>query len=307
MPSPFRHDQTSTTDRSSRPLRRRSILAGGAGIGAALVAGCTAAGDELLGDVGGDDSAERRTGSFRLLVSDQPNAIGDFSELNVTFDHARVIRIPDETDDGTSAEGAENATTEAVANATTAEHASVGDVPANATSAENATAAAANAERGVVKIDLEGETADLTELIGEKATEIADVPLAAGRYASIHLEVASVEGIASEDYDPTDGPGNAGGRRPAHPNAADEDEADDGEATDDELPTLPVKLPSERLRINRPFEIAADERLEFVFDINVIRRGDGEYVLAPVIGESGVVGRDVEADVIDDETPPGRM
>jgi hypothetical protein len=68
-----------------------------------------------------------------------------------------------------------------------------------------------------------------------------------------------------------------------------------------------VKIPSGKLMLTRPFEVAAGESVDFVFDINVVKRGKGNsYNLQPVIGESGVAGKDVdveevEADEGDDE------
>ena len=58
--------------------------------------------------------------------------------------------------------------------------------------------------------------------------------------------------------------------------------------------TVAMMVPSGRLRIIKPFEIAADAELSFVFDINVVQRGPNGYNLLPVIGKSGVAGEDVD-------------
>lgn len=111
---------------------------------------------------------------------------------------------------------------------------------------------------GYVEIDVDDETVDLTTVTGEKAVEVFDGEVPAGTYSSIHISVSQVEGVV------------------------------DGEEVD-------VKLPSERLKIVKPFEVGEDEPLEFVFDITVVQKGrSGGYNLLPVVGESGVVGEHVE-------------
>jgi len=63
-----------------------------------------------------------------------------------------------------------------------------------------------------------------------------------------------------------------------------------------------VKIPSEKLKLVKPFEVAAGESVSFVFDISVVKRGKNNgYNLLPVIGESGVAGKDMEANEIDPE------
>lgn len=115
---------------------------------------------------------------------------------------------------------------------------------------------------GFVEFDLDDVTVDLTEVVGDRAVSILESELEEGRFSGIELRVSSAEGVV------------------------------DGE-------TVEVNVPSDRLRIVRPFEIAADEELSFVFDINVVQRGPNGYNLLPVIGKSGVVGEDVEVDEID--------
>jgi hypothetical protein len=114
-----------------------------------------------------------------------------------------------------------------------------------------------------VEIDLDDVTVDLTTVVGDRAVSVLEGELEEGRYSGIELSVAAAEGVV------------------------------DGE-------TVEVNVPSDRLRIVRPFEIAADEELSFVFDINVVQRGPNNgYNLLPVIGKSGVVGEDVEVDKVD--------
>jgi len=122
---------------------------------------------------------------------------------------------------------------------------------------------------GVVEFDLDDVTVDLTQVVGDRAVSVLEGELEAGRYSGIELRVASAEGVV------------------------------DGESVD-------VMVPSDRLRIVRPFEVAADTELEFVFDINVVRKGQsGEYNLLPVIGKSGVAGEDVDVEEVDGNESAG--
>jgi hypothetical protein len=60
-----------------------------------------------------------------------------------------------------------------------------------------------------------------------------------------------------------------------------------------------VTILSDRLRIVRPFEVGPDEELSFVFDTDVVRKGQsGGYTLLPVIGKCGVVGEDVDIEEV---------
>ena len=276
----------SNADPSYTRVHRRGFLAGGAGLGATLFAGCAGTDDGIFeSSANGDDGDTSSTGQFRLLVSDRPSAIGDFAELNVTFEKARVFG-----GSGDVEESIDDSDNTSVENNTSTDDGTLDDVDDHD-------------QQGFTEIDLSGQQADLTQLIGERATEVADIPLAPGEYSTVQLFVADVEGIASDEYDPDDGPGrpdDAGRGQDETDDSELEGDADNGDDTADDEIILPVKLPSERLQIVRPFEIVAGEGVEFVFDINVIRRGDGEYILQPVIGESGVVGEDVEAVIIDD-------
>jgi hypothetical protein len=117
---------------------------------------------------------------------------------------------------------------------------------------------------GFVEFGLDDVTVDLTEVLGTRAVSVLEGELDEGRYAGIELRVAAAEGVV------------------------------DGETVD-------VMVPSDRLRIIKPFEIAADAELSFVFDINVVQKGpNGGYNLLPVIGKSGVAGEDVEVAEIEE-------
>ncbi|MDR5656284.1 DUF4382 domain-containing protein [Halodesulfurarchaeum sp. HSR-GB] len=225
-------------------LPRRKLLAVGAGVGVSLLAGCT-------GDTNGSE-----TGTFRLLVSDQPADIADFDRLDVTLDSARVF-------EGESESGTTTETTSApeTTETTTDEETTTQEEETTETTVESETTTTGTEtdedERGFFRLDLEGTTVDLTQVVGEDAISVFDGELEAGTYNKVELEVATVEGIV------------------------------DGEE-------VPVKVPSEKLQVQKSFEVTAEEPVEFVFDINVVKKGPNGYNLLPVIAKSGVAGRDVE-------------
>ena len=236
-------------DHDGTSLNRRQFIAVGGGVGAVLLAGCV--GDDSPSD---GDAAETATGSFRLLISDQPVAIDEFDSLEVTLDRARVFGDPDEsrTDDGGGEgpdDGGDDTNPDDGGDDTNPDDGG-GEGPG---------------QRGFFVTDLDGATVDLTEVIGERAIEVFNGELPAGQYTKIELYPEDVGGIV-----------------------------------DDEAVT--VHVPSDKLQITVPFEIEAGETLAFVFDINVVRRGQtGEYNLTPVIAESGVAGEDVEVEEIETE------
>ncbi|WP_414837936.1 DUF4382 domain-containing protein [Candidatus Nanosalina sp. VS9-1] len=61
-----------------------------------------------------------------------------------------------------------------------------------------------------------------------------------------------------------------------------------------------VKIPPGKLMITKSFEIRPNSTTSFVFDIQVVLRGNEQnnqgYILRPVISESGVAGEDVEVE-----------
>lgn len=112
--------------------------------------------------------------------------------------------------------------------------------------------------------DISGKTADLTQLVGEKALPILETELDAGTYTKVELHVASVNASVNGSQ-------------------------------------ANVKVPSNKLQITKGFTIVADEETRFVFDINVVKKGHtSEYNLLPVISESGVVGQDVDIDEVNE-------
>jgi len=106
--------------------------------------------------------------------------------------------------------------------------------------------------QGWVEFTPEIMTVDLTQVQGEQSQEIwrGDVP--EGPYSQVFIYVSEVKGILES--------------------------------------TIEVKLPSSRLHISKPFEVADDLLTSFTFDITVIESGNrGKYILKPEISESGVL------------------
>lgn len=279
------HDDTDASNPHYDAFGRRSFIIA-SGIGATMLAGCTDL--EGLGDSSEptDDGENDETGTFRLLISDQPNAIDDFDELNVTFDEARVFPGDDEDDDDEETPTPEptptptpNETVTPTPNSTATDDLDVSPMQ-NGTPEETPTPDETpeltptqtpdeddeedDDDAGFYFIDISGKTVDLTEVVGDVAVEIFEGELDAGSYQKLELHVDDVEGILT-----------------------------DGESAS-------VKVPSEKLQIVHGFEVEAGETVSFVFDINVVAKGQtGEYNLLPVISGSGVAGSDVDVEETD--------
>lgn len=289
--SPDRASETATTE-----YLRRHILAVGAGTGALMLAGCSTntAGNDPDGDSSSSDDTDNggsAAGTFRLLISDQPVAIDDFDELNVSFDRARIFpessEQADDSEDGESDPGSEedDEGDEPENDENETEDENEEETEENEENDESETEdepdddeneadsdepeddeAADDGQDGFQVIDLDNATVDLTQVVGDKATGVFEGTLEEGRYTKIELYAADVEGIV------------------------------EGESVD-------VKIPSGKLQIVKPFEVVAGETLSFVFDINVVKKGQQQaYNLLPVISGSGVAGRDVEAEEIEGES-----
>ncbi|MDY6789583.1 MAG: DUF4382 domain-containing protein [Candidatus Nanohaloarchaea archaeon] len=110
-------------------------------------------------------------------------------------------------------------------------------------------------------IDIEGRTVDLTQVKGARAKSLLNTTLETGTYTKIELHASDNRGIVNGEE-------------------------------------VAVKIPPGKLMITKDFEIKPDKTTEFVFDIQVVLRGNQRnnqgYILKPVISKSGVVGKDVE-------------
>ena len=110
-------------------------------------------------------------------------------------------------------------------------------------------------------LDLNGTWVELTNLVGNKSLPVLNGTLEAGNYTKIELHLTETYGLVNGT------------------------EAD-------------VKVPSGKLMITMNFTVVANETTMFVFDMHVVKKGNGGYNLRPVISESGVVGKDLDDVVI---------
>lgn len=112
-------------------------------------------------------------------------------------------------------------------------------------------------------------TVDLTQLVGSASIEVLELDLEPGDYTKIELYV---------------------------------DQPNIDAATVDKS-AADIFVPSGKLMIENDFTIVEGEQVTFVFDINIIKKGQGtEYNLIPVISESGVVGEDLDESEVDEVT-----
>lgn len=100
---------------------------------------------------------------------------------------------------------------------------------------------------------------DLTELVGPNETRLLDARLDVGTYQRMDIYISSALGTLRDGTNVT------------------------------------VDVPSGRVFLNKAFEIAEDQETEFVFDVTVVKRGDGSYALKPNATESGTKGKDAGA------------
>ena len=121
-----------------------------------------------------------------------------------------------------------------------------------------------NESEDVQRVSLENTSAvDLTQVRNLAAQSLINTSLASGNYSKIELYSERINASV------------------------------DGE-------NVEVKIPPGKLMITKPFEIRPNATTSFVFDIQVVLRGNEQnnqgYILKPVISESGVAGEDVEVE-----------
>lgn len=104
-----------------------------------------------------------------------------------------------------------------------------------------------------IERDVDNETVDLTELQGAKATKIAEYDLPNGTYTKVFVHVSDVNGTLNATGDSVD-----------------------------------VKLPSQKLHINKQFIVNGSNEVDFVYDLSVHKAGQsGMYIIKPVVAQSG--------------------
>ena len=94
-------------------------------------------------------------------------------------------------------------------------------------------------------------TFDLTKLQDGNVTTIINESIGTGKYTQVRLIVESTKGLVNETI-------------------------------------VDVAVPSDTLKIVKPFTITENQTVTFIFDIHVVKAGK-KYNLVPVIGKSGVV------------------
>lgn len=194
---------------------------------------------------------DRDSGTVRMYLSDERNAIDRFEHLNVTV--TAVSFQSAEAEAEADADASANASADADANGSVDADNGSADAAATGNATANASAdAEADAEAGWHTREVDERTVDLTRLQGENATRLGNLTVAEGEYAAVRLEVSEVEGTLKS-----------------------------GERVD-------VKLPSGGLVVNEAFALDADGETDFVFDATVFEAGaSGMYILKPVASESG--------------------
>lgn len=219
--------------------------------------------DDQTADTGSTtQQTSASTGQFYLMVSDKPADISDFDYLNITFSEARIFQQEnsEETTNETvnTTETNTTGTNSSSTNSTnsTQTNSTETNVTENETTEEN---------EGFTTVDLNG-TADLTQVVGDKAKSIANLGLEEGNYTKISLYAESIEASVNGTQ-------------------------------------VNVKIPPGKLMITKPFTVSANSTTGFVFDIGVFLRGNQQnnqgYILKPVISQSGVAGKDVPVNLTD--------
>ncbi len=112
-------------------------------------------------------------------------------------------------------------------------------------------------EEGIIQQSFEPVDVPLTDLIGDAAIALWTGELPEGDYVKIFIYVDEVWGTLV---------------------------APEGE----EAEVVEIKLPSNKLQLDMPFDVGEEETTEFVFDISVFKAGNsGQYILKPQLTESG--------------------
>ena len=108
-----------------------------------------------------------------------------------------------------------------------------------------------------IEFEPEIEEVDLTLVQGDETQEIWRGNIPEGQYSKVLIHVTDVHGVLKETGQ-----------------------------------TVEVKLPSQKLRISKPFQITADTVTSFTYDLTVIAAGSPQsgikYILKPQIAQSGV-------------------
>nr|WP_225935222.1 DUF4382 domain-containing protein [Halobaculum roseum] len=117
---------------------------------------------------------------------------------------------------------------------------------------------------GWVEKDVDDRTVDLTTLPGANATRLGTFGVENGTYTKVFVYVDGID------------------------------------ATLENGDSANVKLPSNKLQLNKEFTVGDGEEVDFVYDMSVFKAGNsGKYILKPVVGESGT-GDEVPIEDVDE-------
>lgn len=280
------------------------VLAGCAsGVGPAPTSGAdtTATNDADVdagdsGGGGGDGTAAEGSSEISFYLSDMPSAIDDFEHLNVTITKVGFHRV-ESAETERDATTANETTTAATTNETPTEPTATERPTATPTATATLTAEPEDGEEADdrdddreheneteqdqdreedqeqeqdgdgewVTHDVNDTTVDLTELQGANATKLDVLEVAPGTYDKVFIYVGEIDATLKN-----------------------------GEQ-------VRVKLPSERLHVNKQLTVGDGDATDFVFDVSVFKGGNsGKYILKPVVSQTGT-GDEVEIDPVDDD------
>ncbi|WP_302082246.1 DUF4382 domain-containing protein [Salinibaculum rarum] len=215
-------------------------------------------------DTPGDEVAQTgdtgSTGTVEFYVSDDPGQIDDFRHLNVTISQIGFKQSGDADDEAENeTETPENETADETTtdNTTTADGGLATDSQSDTHESENETAGQEGDDdkKGGddwITRDVDSRSVDLTQLRGDNATLLDSPELPAGNYSTVFVYISDINATLA-----------------------------DGSSTN-------VKLPSNKLQLNKGFTLEPNGTVSFVYDITVFRAGNsGKYILKPVISQSG--------------------
>ncbi len=107
-----------------------------------------------------------------------------------------------------------------------------------------------------IELEPEVKKVDLTLVLGDKTQEIWRGSVPEGQYSKVFIHVANVSGVLKETGQ-----------------------------------TVDIKLPSQKLHIQKLFQISADAVTSFTYDLTVVAAGNSQsgikYILRPQIDQSG--------------------
>lgn len=267
-----------------------------------------------------DDAGGTATGTVQFYVSDDPGQIEDFRHLNVTISQIGFQRA------GGAEDGMENESEgEDTDNRTQMDDEETMDTSANGTTGtqtttdSTTTASSATANHGGDNQTESGDDMDANETDSDDGMPVNDTDSDNGMVVN---DTDSDDGMAAnetddeeieDDADDGEESGDGWITRNVSSRSVDLTQLRGDNATLIDSPELPageygkvfvyvsdinatltdgtsvnVKLPSNKLQLNKGFTLEPNGTVSFVYDITVFKAGNsGKYILKPVISQSG--------------------